>query len=241
MERVVGEQDSRATGRAAGELEHRLDRLGSAVREEASVPVVGHAGDERFGEQPRERWAVHLHEVRQVGVHRILERLLDHGMAPAEGEHAEPGEEVEVRVAGAVEEIRALGPGPLAVEAGRAQHTRHLRVEVPLVQRERFVPSRREQRAEIEAVVRRCRRCGRRRRARRGRSARGGVFELASQCRHCARRSRAYESSVSSDRSRSDARLGARRMRSARAGLTNPCSRYHRTARTRASRAGMLE
>ncbi len=64
MERVVGEQDPRTAGRAACELEHRLDRLGSAVREEASIRVVGHAGDERFGEQPGERRAVHLHEVR---------------------------------------------------------------------------------------------------------------------------------------------------------------------------------
>ena len=50
VERVVGEQDARAARRAARELEHRLDRLGAAVGEEAPVRVVRHTRDEGFGE-----------------------------------------------------------------------------------------------------------------------------------------------------------------------------------------------
>ncbi len=89
-------------------------------------------------------------------------------MPPAEGEHAEPGEEVEVRVALAVEEIRTFGSDPLAIEAERAEHARHLRIDVALVQRERLMAALGEQCGEIEAAAarRRARSARRVRRAR---------------------------------------------------------------------------
>jgi hypothetical protein len=58
--------------------------------------IIGHPGDERFREQTGERWTIHLHQIRESAVDRILQRLLDRGMASAECEHPESGEEVEV-------------------------------------------------------------------------------------------------------------------------------------------------
>ena len=154
MERVVGEEDARSCRVAQRDvLDDRLDRLGSAVGEEAAIVVVRHARDERLREQSGERRAFHLHEVRQRAVHRVAERLFDTGMATTEREDSEAGEEVEVAPPVAVEEVGALGAHVVGVEADRPQYPRHLRVEVALVQRERLacrarraVPSRRKAR-----------------------------------------------------------------------------------------------
>src|SRR6266540_4985547 len=155
-------------------------------------------------------------------------------MAPPQSEHAEPGEEVEVRVAFAIEEVGALGADPLAIEPERAEHARHLRMDVALLERVALVPACGKDCPEVEPVL-----TGRR--LRRARRAPRRLVNPVSQQRHCASRSRSYTATVSPDRSRSNARPEARRMRSARAGFTNPCSKYHTTARTSASRAGMLE
>ncbi len=147
---MVGEQDARAASGAAHELHGGLDRLGTAVREEASVRIDRHPGDECLGEEPRERLTLHLYEVRQRAFDRIPQRLFDHGMAPAEREHPEPREEVEVTVAVPVEQVRAFGAHVVAVEADRAQHAGHLRVQIALVQRKGFVPALGEQRLHVE-------------------------------------------------------------------------------------------
>ena len=75
-------------------------------------------------------------------------------MAPAQREDAEPREEVEISLSVPVEEIRPLGTHVLAIEADRAQHAGHLRIQVSLVQRERFVPALGEQRPHVEWVLR---------------------------------------------------------------------------------------
>src|SRR5262249_50082041 len=142
--------DARPPGRAPQVLQYGLDGFGAAVREEAAVAVVGHAGDERFGEEARKRTAFHLHEVGERAVHRVPKCLLDRRMTPSEGEHAEAGEEIEVATAGAVVEVRALGAHIVGVESDRAEDAGHLRIYVALVERERFRSARREQRADVE-------------------------------------------------------------------------------------------
>ena len=112
-------------------------------------------------------------------------------MAAAEREHAEPGEEVEVAPAVAVEEVRALGAHVVGVEPDRAQHARHLRVHVALVQRERLVPARLEQRAHVEGAA--------------ARSAPASTGGSATRRRRGARR----HDSACAARRRSRSRLGA--------------------------------
>ena len=176
----------------------RLDRLGAAVREEAAVPVVRHAPDERLGQEPRERLALHLDEVRQRRGHRVAQRLLDRRMTAPEREHAEPGEEVEIALALAIEQVRTLGPHVVAVEADRAQHAWHLRIHVALVQRERLGAAR-------LAGARRRRRCSVRARRR-----------VPHPVAECAPRAPA---------SRSRARGTTRRPRRGRRGPACSCSR----------------
>ena len=205
---MIGEHDAPAPGRAAGELEHGLHRLGAAVREEAPVGVVRHARNERLGEEPGQGLALHLHEVGKLQRHRVAECLLDHGMTPAEREHTEAGEKVEVSRAIAIEEVRTLGSHVVTVETERAQDLRHLRIDVALVQRERLTPSLFEKSLHIE------------------------------RAHYLRTLSGAGTTSVR--RSISGPSLPASRMRRAWESFTKPLSRYQRTARVNASRAGAL-
>src|SRR5581483_3588307 len=71
-----------------------------------------------------------------VGRQRVGEGLLDGRVVAPDGEHAEPGQEVEVALAGAIEEVLSLGAGVVPIEADGLQHADELRVQVFLVQRE---------------------------------------------------------------------------------------------------------
>ena len=75
-----------------------LDRLGARVGEEHPLDPGMRPGDELLGQHAREQGTVHLHQVGQVGIERVVERLDDGRMAPPEGEDAEPREEVEIAV-----------------------------------------------------------------------------------------------------------------------------------------------
>ena len=65
-----------------------------------------------------------------------MQRPDDGGVAPAEGEHAEPGQEVEVAVALVVDEVAALALDVEAVELDRAEHPGQLGVDVLRVEGE---------------------------------------------------------------------------------------------------------
>ncbi len=213
---MVGEQDASLTGRAARVLEDGLDRFRAAVREKAAVVVVRHTRDQCFREQARKRRALHLHQIRKRQLHRVAQCLLDPGMATPEREDAEPGEEVEVAAAVAIEQVGPLGPDVVGVEADRAQYAWHLRVHVALVQRERFLVACCEQRFDVEG---------------RSGGGRGAHRSWGLSCASCV-----------SSRSTTGPRPSwpARRIRSTRASFTKPLSTNHRAARNNARRAGML-
>ena len=98
VEGVVAVEDAGPLGGGAGELDRALDRLGARVGEEDPLDAGVRPLDQLFGQDAGQEGAVHLHEVGQVGVERVVERLHDGRMAPAEGEDAEAGEEVEVPI-----------------------------------------------------------------------------------------------------------------------------------------------
>ena len=99
------------------------------VKKTRSMPGVGPL-DQLLGQEPGQERAVHLHEVGQVGVERVVERLDDAGWPRPEGEDPEAGEEVEVALPFVVDEVAALAPLEEAVELDGAEDTRQLRVDV---------------------------------------------------------------------------------------------------------------
>jgi hypothetical protein len=126
---VVAVQDAAAAGSVTGELQRGLDRFGAAVAEEHPVQA-GRLGQQLLGQEPGQRVAVELGPVGQLGVQRVVQRLAYHRVVAPGGEHPEAGQEVGVRVAVGVVQVRALGPGVDLVEADRVQHLGLLRVQV---------------------------------------------------------------------------------------------------------------
>jgi hypothetical protein len=133
VEPVPGVDDAALAGRAAGELEGGLDRLGAAVAEEDALQPGG-LGQQLLRQQAHDRLAVELGPGGEVHLQRVLQGLLDHRVAAARGEHPEPGQEVGVGVPRRVVQVRALTPHVVLVEADRAQRARQLRVQVLRVQ-----------------------------------------------------------------------------------------------------------
>ena len=130
---MIAVDDAVAAGGEAGELQRRLDRLGAAVAEVHPVQVRD-VGEQRFGQRPGQRRRVELGQVGQVRVEHVVQRLPDHRMVPAEREHPEPGQHVEVIGAVVVVQVRALAAHVDLVEPDGVQHPRQLRIEVPRVQ-----------------------------------------------------------------------------------------------------------
>ena len=149
VEGVVAVDDAAAPGGVPGELQRGLDRLGAAVAEEHPVQA-GRLGQQPLREQARQRPAVELGPVGQLGVERVVQRLADHRVVAARGEHAEAGQEIGVLVALGVVQVRALGPLVDLVEADRVQHLGLLRVQVPAVQLISVAAMGREQGREVE-------------------------------------------------------------------------------------------
>ena len=142
-ERAVGEpviaaldvDDLRALGRVARELDRGLDRLRARVAEEHLLEPGGHLRDEPFGEQAREHRHVHLHQMRQAAVQDVVQDLDHLRVVAADREDAPAGEQVEVAIAGRVEEIGTARLGVRDVVADRLQHLHDLPVQVLVVQR----------------------------------------------------------------------------------------------------------
>ncbi len=106
VEGVVGVEDPRATCGLPGELDGRLDGLGTRVAEEHPVDVVPAPLHELFGQESRQESAVHLDHVREVKVDGLVERRLEGRMATPERVDTESREEVEISVPLRVEEVR---------------------------------------------------------------------------------------------------------------------------------------
>ncbi len=149
MERVVAVDDAVSPGRVPGELQRGLHRFGAAVAEEHPFQP-GRLGEESLGEKPRQRPAVELGPVGQLGVERVVQRLADHRVVASGREHAEAGQEIGVLVPLGVVQVRSLGPLVDLVEADGVQHLRLLGVQVPAVELITVAAMGREQRGEIE-------------------------------------------------------------------------------------------
>jgi hypothetical protein len=132
VEGVVEVQDAGLAGEVPGELQRRLDGLGTAVAEVDAVEVR-RPGQQGLAEQPGERRRVELGEVGQVEVEDVVHGLADHRVVPAQREDPEAGEHVEVLGAVLFVQVRALGPGVDLVETDGVQHAWQLVVEVPRV------------------------------------------------------------------------------------------------------------
>ena len=137
---MVSKEDPLALGRVPGELDRRLDGLRPRVREDDSAHLRMAARQQLLGEQARQERGVHLHEVRQVLVDRVVQRTLDDGVRAPEAEDAESRQEVEVAAILLVVEVGALPSYVVPVEPDRSEHSNELRVDVARVQGE--VPSR---------------------------------------------------------------------------------------------------
>ena len=130
VEGVVAVEDARPLRRGADELDRTLDRLGARVGEEDPLDAGMGPLDQLLGQDAGQERTVHLHEVGQVGVERVVQRLDDGRVAPAQGEHPEAGEEVEVPLPLVVDEVAALALLEEAAELDGAEDPRQLRVDV---------------------------------------------------------------------------------------------------------------
>ncbi len=84
---------------------------------------------ELLGEQAGQERRPHREHPRRVEPERLDERGADARVVAADVVHPEPAEHVEIAVAVGVEEVRALGARPRAVEADRLEDARELRVD----------------------------------------------------------------------------------------------------------------
>jgi hypothetical protein len=125
---MVAVEDPGAPGGVAGELDGRLDRLGPRIGEDDPLDAGMGPGHEFLGQQAGKQGAVQLGQVGKVGVERLVQRVLDAGVAPAQREHAEAGQQVQVPIAMIVDEHGALAAQVEPVEADGLQHLGHLGV-----------------------------------------------------------------------------------------------------------------
>ncbi len=138
VEAVLRREHARAPGRRAAELDRRLDRLGARAREERAPDARRRAAQQLLREQRRQHVDADLHRARPLQLERLDQGLAHTGIVAPDVEHAEAAEHVQVAVAVAVPEVRALGPRPLPVEPDRPQQPDELRVDRLRVEVERL-------------------------------------------------------------------------------------------------------
>ena len=126
---VGGRQDHVTAGPGAGELDRRLDDLGSAVGEGADLQVAGREAGELRGE------LLGLHRPKRLDHRRKLLRLRrDHRLPQlrrivAEGERAVLGEEVEILAAFRVEQLEPAAPHDRGIKREGLEQRRPGRIE----------------------------------------------------------------------------------------------------------------
>ena len=150
MEAAEVRDDPRAAGRGPPELDRRLDRLGAGVREEDAVGGGRRDGAERLGQQAGQVGEAELRQARRAERERLLERAAHGRVVAADVEHPEAAEHVEEPRPVPVDQVRALGGGPLAVEADDLEHADEHRVRMARVELVALARARLQQLSEPE-------------------------------------------------------------------------------------------
>ena len=149
VEGVITVDDLRAAGRGAGELDRPLHRFRAGIAEEDLVEVR-QPRDQPFGQQAGQQRGIHLHQAGEPRVQHAAQRVRDRRVVAADGEDAEAAQQVQVAVAGGVEQVGAFAADVVDVEADRLQHADELRVEVAVEQRKFFGRAGGDQLLQIE-------------------------------------------------------------------------------------------
>jgi hypothetical protein len=155
-------QDPRPPGGAARELDRRLDRLRPGAREHRVAEVLRRAREQLLGQDARQQRDPELREVRRVRCQRRFDLRPHARVVAPDREDAVAGEHVEVAIAAGVDQVRALGAAPAAVEPQRAQDPPELRVQMAVVERQLLARARLQQRRDVDArhapiIEQRCR------------------------------------------------------------------------------------
>ena len=129
VERLLGRDDPRPSGRGASELERRFDCLGARAREQDSRQSRGCALKQLLCKEPRQQRDAELHRSGSVELERLDERRPDPRIVPPGVEHPEAPEHVEEAVPIRVVEVLPFGSRPHAIEADRLQHPHELWVD----------------------------------------------------------------------------------------------------------------
>ena len=117
-------------------LDRGLDAFGSGAREVDRVEARRDLLLQLLREQSGEQRRIHLDEGRRLGLHELAESLTHHRMIASDVEDAVAGEHVQVALAGAVEEVRALRAHVDPVEPDRLEDPGELRVDMIRVELE---------------------------------------------------------------------------------------------------------
>ncbi len=129
MKSVCAGQDFGALGRCPRELDRGFNRFGSRIGEEHLVEI-GRLGEQPLCQHAGERRHVHLHEVGQFRVQDAFERGPQCRMVPADAEHPEAAEEIEIARSGPVIEILADAAREADIVADGPEHPNHLLIKV---------------------------------------------------------------------------------------------------------------
>ena len=150
VERVIRVEDPVPLRGVSRELDRGLHGLRSGITQETAPDALMRPPHQGLRQQAGQQRRVQLHEVREVQLERVVQGLLNHGMATPEREDAEAGQEVEIALAAAVVQVRAFAAHVETVESERLQHLHELRVEVLVVKAEILPLAGLDQRAELE-------------------------------------------------------------------------------------------
>ena len=156
VEGVLGVKDPRATGGRARQLDRCLDRFRTAVGGDHRRDPRRRARHELLGEHARQEGDAELGEAGGLCVECLAQRFHDGRMAAPHGEHAVAAEQIEIALAGGVDQMRALTVAPIAIEAERAHDPPELAIEIAVVEAERLTRALLEDLADRRRRVRHC-------------------------------------------------------------------------------------
>ncbi len=133
MERVTAIDDAGPAGRGARELDRGLDQLRAGVCKEHLVEMRNER-EQPLGQNSGKRRDIHLHEVRQVGIERALERRANRRVVAAERKDTKSAQQIEIALVLAIIEVLPASLAKSYIIADRPQHTDHLLIETARMQ-----------------------------------------------------------------------------------------------------------
>ena len=133
MEGVAAIDDAWTPGRGAREFDSRLNGFRPGIGEEHLVEV-GHECQQALGQETRQCRHTHLHQIGQLAVEHGLERFGHRRVITADGEHAPPGEQIEIPLAVLVVQILAGTTLVALIEPNGFEHMHHLLIEMACMQ-----------------------------------------------------------------------------------------------------------